>query len=145
MRATASVPALHAKTETKIKFQLTLPEELHDQFAARADKNGRKVEAEIIEHLRRTAEYTSTQPIYFNDEQRARLQKAVGHLIAGPEDLLSKLGNMISLNVGDISVPLSDRIQVRLKSRVFRGQTLQQVVTKEVTEALERFTGLRPY
>ncbi len=143
-RATPNIqPALNRPTETKVKLSLTLPEDLHDQFAGRADKNGRTVEKELLEHLRRTKDFTATQPLYFNDDQRARLQKAMGQLVTNADEVLDKISSLISLKVGEISVPLYDRLQTRLRTRVFRGHTLESVVQRETVQALERFTGLR--
>lgn len=132
-------------TTVKVKLTITLPEPLHDKLAERALKRGSTVEKEIVDRLIQCQDHTSSQPLYFNDDQRARLAHALGHVLTDPEDVLAKLARICDLEVGGISVPLEPRLQLRLKTRIPRGKTAEQFIRKEVTEGLERTVGMRPY
>lgn len=131
------------KPEVQVRISLNLPEKLHDLYAERATKFGRTVEEEVMLRLVKAKDWTSTQPIYFTDSDRAALTNALGHLITTPQELLAQLKNIIKLKVGEVVVPLDERLMVRLGTRVMRGQTMESMLVREVTEALERFTGLR--
>lgn len=133
------------KQATAIKVSLKVPEEIYDEYAERATKFGRTVEQEMFLRLKNCRDHNAITGIYFNDDQRAEIQKALGHVITGPEMVLERLKTLLSLKVGNVEIPLSERLQIRLRTRVFRGQTIEKVLQKEVTEGLERYVGLRPY
>lgn len=136
-------PSITPKPEVQVRIALNLPEKLHDHYAERATKFGRTVEDEILQRLSKVKDWTSTQPIYFTDADRAQLTAILGHMVTSPADLLNQIKNIIHLKVGTVTVPLDERLMVRLGTRVMRGQTMETLLIKEVTEALERFTGLR--
>ena len=136
-------PGMASKPEVQVRLTIALPEALHDAYAERAAKYGRTVEDEVMLRLVKCRDYVSTQPIYITDADRAALTNALGHLITNPQELLNHLKNIVKLRVGEVVVPLDERLIVRLGTRVMRGQTMATMLVKEVTEALERFTGMR--
>ena len=131
-------------TSTKVKLMLEIPEVLYDKYAERAAKFNRKPESEILARLQQCQDYISTKPLYFTDDDRAEMEKAFAHNLSDPGDLIAKVKSLFRLKVGDVEVPLSARIQARLPNRVFRGSTLEKLITKVVTEALEVECGMRP-
>lgn len=130
---------------TKVKFTLTIPEELHDLYSSEAKKHNRSVEQEIIHRLEQCQTFNALQPLYFNDDQRAKLQQALGHVLTGPDDVLAKLSRVCDLQVGEVHVPLSPQLQLRMKTRVPRGETPEGFIVKKTQEHWERETGLRPW
>ena len=137
-------PALPPVVKPVIRVTLALPEAVYDQYAERATKFGKTVEQELTERLLRLKDHTSITPICFNDDDRAKLTHIMGRSITKPGELLGRLGNLVTLTVGEIKVNIPERVQVRLKSRIFRGETLAGKVAKIVVEALEQECGLRP-
>ena len=131
--------------DTTVRITLSIPGDLYAKYEQQAEKSGRSVDAEIVNRLSRCHTHTSITPLYFNDDQRARLSKALGRTISDPETILSRLHNLIDLNVGKVKVTVPERVALRLKTRTPRGKTSDQYVEKVVVEALERETGLRPW
>jgi len=129
---------------TRVKFKMELPESLWNVYEEQAIAHGRSVEDEIEERLKLCQEYQSSRPLYFTDADRVVLEKAFGHVLAKPSQVLDRLGNLLNLRVGNIKVELPDRLQTRLRTRVFKGHSYEEVVQREVIQGLERYCGLRP-
>jgi hypothetical protein len=125
-----------------IVFKLRLPEPLYDKLSLRATKFGRTVEEEIALRLRDTQDYTSIQPIYLTDEDRAALTQIAGKMIRTAADLMTWASQLTTLHVEGVDVPLTQTLVTRLKSRQF-GVTWPEHVRRTVTECLEQFCGMR--
>lgn len=134
------------RSAANVRTTLVLSEALYDKFAEQAIKHGRvTAEEEIAERLHRCQDYTSLSPLYFTDQERSELERAMGHNLSSASQALAQLKNAVTLQVGEVKIELSPKLQQRIRSRVFRGQTYESVLRKEVVEALERFAGIRPY
>lgn len=129
---------------TRVKFKMELPESLFNAYEVQATEHGRSLEDEIEERLKLCQDYTSARPLYFTDADRVVLEKTFGHVLAKPSQVLSRLSALLNLRVGNISIDLPERLQERLRTRVFKGSTYEQVVKREVIQGLERYCGLRP-
>lgn len=130
------------QTSTRIKYQITLPEELSDRYAERAAKLGRSVEAEIIARLQRCADHVSTNPIYVTDQGRNELSTVAGQLLQTEPELINWSKRMVQINVAGVEVKLDERLLSRLKSRCF-GSTLEETIRKYVVDGLESAVGMR--
>lgn len=127
-----------------VRATLDLDEPTYDVYAEQAMKReGATPEDLMAERLRIARDWTGNG-IHFDTAQTKRLSTAVGHTVSDAEGALRRLETVCMLNVGDISILLEPRLLQRLKSRVFRGQTLEGVIRKEVVLGLKRFCGLEP-
>ena len=128
--------------ETKVRVTIEMGASLFDLLETQAIEKGELIESYIVDKLNRTREYTAMAPLYFNDVQRARLERILDHNITNVDVALNQIEGVVSLQVGDVGIQLTPKLQQRLASRVFRGETFEKVVTREVTRALEVFCGL---
>lgn len=130
---------------TKVLIKLELPEKLYEEYERMGGISGRSAEEEIAERLKRCQKHTASRPLYFNDEERGELERLTGgHLAQSPEVVLGRLRTAMSIVVEDVTIVINANLLQRLSTRVFRGQTMEGVITKVVKEALERHCGMRP-
>lgn len=131
-----------------VRVTLTLSEHAFDSYYEQGIASGRNpdtaAEEEITQRLHKCIDHTAVTPLYFNDAERAELQKELGHPITNPAWVVRKLKELLTLKVDKIEVPLDAKLQARIRTRVFRGETYETVIKREVVQALERYVGLRP-
>src|SRR6266481_3205806 len=124
-------------SNTKVKREITMPEDLYDRYAERATKAGISVENEIVKRLIRCSEHVSVTPLYITDEQRNRLNIISGMSINTPEELINWAHRLSRLKVQGVEITLNERVLSRIDSRRF-GSSMSDTLKKMVTEALEQ-------
>ena len=141
-KATVVVPH---PAETKVRVTLELSASLFDLLAEQGIASGRMPEDEIIQRLHRCSTYTANKPLYLNDEQRSRLEKALGHNFNSAEQAIAQVTTATTLQVGDCGVEISPRIAQRVASRAkAERKTYEEVIQREVIKGLSVYTGLIP-
>lgn len=142
----APAPPLHER-ESKVLVKLSLPERIFTQYEDQARAAKQNVEKVLADRLRGCILHTSGRGLYFNDEQRAHLERITGgHLITDADAALARVRTTVEVQVGGITIELTDRILQRCASRAkSERKSLEQYVVKEVTQGLERSCGLRPW
>lgn len=130
--------------EKVVRLTIELPETLVNHYHEQGEAWGRTAEHEMATRLHRCKTHVSTSPLYFTDDERRELESALGHNCSNPGVALQQLKHAVTLQVGEIKIELPPNVQQRLRSRVFRGQTFEAVVTKQVIEGLKKFCGLLP-
>ncbi len=133
-QATASVPT--------VKVTLRIPEATYDAYAERAAKLGREPETEINARLASCIDHTGSGAIYIDNDTRNQLTQVAGRLIQTPADLTNWAKRVASLQVGGVTIELTEQLATRLRSRTF-GHTWDEYITRTVTEALEQSVGMR--
>lgn len=126
-----------------VRTMLELPEAVYDAYAEQALKAGKETETLLEQRLNKCQGHAD-QGLFFNDAQAKRLFHVLGKTVSDAEGALQRLETICLLDVGDVKIEVEPRILQRLKSRVFRGQTLEGVIRKEVLMGLKRFCGLEP-
>lgn len=127
------------------RVHLCISEYLYDEYSKQAIARGEEVETTMANRLSRCLNHTANSPLYFNDEQRNELERATGWAANEPAKVIARLHEVSSITVEDIKVEIPVRLRTRLESRVFRGETFEKVMRREVLLALEKFAGTRPY
>lgn len=140
-------PAQQHEKESKVLVKLSLPERIFAQYEDQAKLAKQNVEKVLADRLRGCVSHISGRGLYFNDEQRAHLERITGgHLINDADAALMRVKTTVELQVGGITIELTDRILQRCASRAkSERKSLEQYVVKEVTQGLERSCGLRPW
>lgn len=128
---------------TLVKFQLTLPEKLYDKIVEQGVTAGRTVEDEIAVRISRCQDHVAHAGLYFNDDQRRKLEEATGHGATNPDLVIEQVRHLISLTVGNVSVDIPPDLHKRIASRVWRGMTFESYLRKAIIEGLEREVGMR--
>lgn len=128
---------------TDTVFRVRLPGKTIDAYQADADRLGKSLEYVLIDRLTACRGHTSSRPLYIDDDQRRRLEKLLGKNFLSPDKLIAAIEQCVTLSVADCDIELPATLLPRLKSRCFGGQSLKEVVSREVVLALERFVGLR--
>lgn len=126
------------------RVTIELPTALAKHYEEQASAWDRTLESELEMRLQRCKNYVSTSPLYFTDDQRRELEAALGHNVSNPDVVLAQLKNAVTLTVDHIDVELAPRVQQRLRSRVFRGESYEGNVKKWVVKALRIEAGLDP-
>lgn len=132
------------KPDSRTRITLTLPTSLTDIYEEQAIASGRLLEDEIAERLKRCMNHRAGRPLYFNDDQRSRIERITGHLVGDPETVLNQIEHAVSLKVDGIEIELPAQLQQRIRTRVWRGETYEGVVKREVLKRLQQFTGMLP-
>lgn len=129
-----------------VKLYITLSERTYDEYATAGIAFGRTPEEEIIQRLHKCVNHTSITPLYFNDEEKSELQRALGHPISSAAWVVRKLKELLTLKVDKIDIPIDPKVQARIRSRASSyREPYEKTLKREVTQALERYAGLRPY
>lgn len=134
--------------DTVVRMTVTLPEKLVVEYSEQADAAKRPLEKVISDRLRSCITHTSGRGLYFNDDQRAQLERITGgHIIQDANDALAKVRTTVSVRLGeDITLELNERILTRAASRAKSYRmTTAEWIAKELKEGIERSVGLRPY
>ena len=128
---------------TKVRLTLELDEALVDLYEEQAMARGITLEDMLKERLHRCQSHLATKPLYLDDAQRAKLEEALGHTFSSAEQAIAQVITATTLQVGDVGVEIRPQLAARLSTRVFRGETWEQVIQREVTRGLEAFCGMR--
>src|SRR4029077_6816401 len=136
----------HEKT-ARVLVKLSIPEDVYSQYDAQSKLVRQPVEKILSDRLRTCVSHTSGRGLYFNDEQRAHLERITGgHIIQNADVAISKIQVVVQLKVADVTIELTERVLARATARAKScRKSLAEYVTKEVIEGLERATGLRPW
>lgn len=131
---------------TRVKFSITLPETLYDHYVKRAEERKTTVEKEVLDQLSRCKTHSASRPIYFNDTERSELEHITGGwAIESAEMALTRIKQLVKVSVSKVEVDLDDRVLQRAAHRAkAERKELQEWITREVTQGLERSVGLRP-
>jgi len=106
-------------------------------------KNLSKPADEVMEkRLRSCINYTGSKPLYFDDEDRSRLEALIGKNVFSPTEALQLLERQRTLTVENVDITLKPQLLARLKSRCFVPD-FEAWLSKLVVEELERYCGLR--
>lgn len=155
--ATTSTPAAPAAApavivdppskDSKVRIQLHLPEAVAQQYESQAKLVKQSPEKVMSDRLRTCVDHTSGRGLYFNDEQRAHLERITGgHIIADADSAIEKVRIVVQLKVADVTIELTERVLARATARAkSERKTLAAYLTKEVIQGLERSVGIRPW
>jgi len=140
-------PAAPHTRETNVLVKLSIPAATFAQYEGQAKLAKHSVEKILSDRLRTCVDHTSGRGLYFNDAQRSHLERITGgHLINDAEMALTYVKTTVEVTVGGVVVELTDRVLQRCASRAkSERKSLEQYVTKEVIQGLERACGLRPW
>jgi len=128
---------------TIVTCRVDLPDGLYEAYAEDAEKRGRQVEDILAERLTRCRGITGSG-IYFNEEQKKRLSNVIGHTVADAEGALQRLETSTVVDVSGFAFDLDPRLIQRLKTRVYRGETYEDVMHREIVRGLMTFAGMSP-
>jgi len=125
-----------------VAAHIVISGELANIFSELAAKEGKRMEEVISERLYRTARYDAAKPLYFNDEERIRLEAVCGKNLNSASEAVEELERRSTISVEGIDIHLEPRLLMRIDSRRF-GLSLEEVVRREVVYGLESFVGMR--
>ena len=136
-----------ANRDTKVRLQLSIPESIISRYEEQARAAKVPLEKLLSDRLRTCIDHTSGRGLYFNDVERAALERMTGgHMILDAAAALVKIHTTINLKVADISIELNERVLARCASRAkSERKTFDEYIRREVIQGLERSTGLRPW
>ena len=129
---------------TMIRVQLDIPITLYEHYKQQGGAWDRTAESEIAERLKRCKSHVSITPLYFTDDERHEIEAALGHNCSNAGVVLQQLKQAVTLHIGDVRIELPPNVQQRLKSRVFRGDTYEAMLKREVLRGLKVYCGLLP-
>lgn len=122
-----------------IHIKLHLPDDVIAKYEALGS-----LEKVLSDHLKKTADFNSTKPLYITDALRQRIEKFFGRNFDNPLDLIKVIEKYSTIRVGDVDIKLPPQILSRLRSRHFNvNETFEQFLIKTITTGLEEYVGLR--
>ena len=133
-----------ARAPSTIRVTLHLDESLVARYERQGADAGLALEELLTQRLNRCVVHSASRPLYFTDKERTELEQITGgHVLETAAAALARLRTAVSVKVGDVAVTLNERLLSRLRTRVFRNETFEGVVKREVTRGLESFCGMR--
>lgn len=127
-----------------VRLTVELPAATLAVYEGRAADRGTSLEAEVAQTLTRCQAHTAAQPLYFDDTDRRRLADLTGgHIENTPAQVIERIAATRTINVGGVSIELGEQLLNRLRTRCFRGDTMDSLITRVVTQALEAHCGMR--
>ena len=107
------------------------------------DRGEPEIEARRV--LSQFSTVNEQKPIVIGDDDRRRIEKLIARNIGTPAELIKAVERLVYIQVGDVQVPLSERMLTRLRvlSRGKEDEALTAFVVKSVTVALQRFAGVK--
>jgi len=97
---------------------------------------------ELIEKSKSTPADIMAKSILVLDEDRRRIEKAIGHNVSTSKELADRIERALSVSVDGMMIPLSPYLLDRLKSRAIRVDW-DKFVPMTIKRLLEEFCGLR--
>jgi len=130
-------------TVTKTSLRIQVTDDVLQKLDAVAKKQNVTPEA-LIERLLLQHESTleSTKPIVLNDTARQHLEKVLGKNFTTADELVSYVQRMLTLNVGDVPIPLTPFLIDRLQTRAI-SMPFDKFVQMTVKRLLEEYVGVR--
>lgn len=130
--------------KTLCRLSLTIPEELYELYEREAEEKSKTVDEVVINRLYVCRGHDSSRPIYFNDEERSKLESLTGgRILPDAKTALRRIINQASIILDSTKVAFSPTLLNRLKSRCGRNQPFTQFVKDEAVKGLERFAMMR--
>lgn len=131
--------------EDKVRISVSLPENVVKLYEETAAKNGRTLEDELAERLKRCRLYTAGRPIYFNDSERNELERITGgHQLKTAQDALEHIRKAITVDVSNVKVEIDGRLMQRVLWRAkAERKTVGEFVTREVLHGIQAACGMR--
>ncbi len=123
-------------------LRIPVSEETFAELSRQAEALKKPVEFLIAERLPQIVNTNSVKPIVIDDEQRRKLERALGRNFNESHELVKAVERAVTLQVGDYPVPLTPHLLERLKSRCF-SMEFGKFVEFTVRRALEEYAGLR--
>ena len=130
-----------------VLVRLRLTPELAAAYELQATDLGTSLEDLLEARLSQAVHMRDSKPLYFADLDRQELEALLGKNVTSPVEVLRLLRTALSVRVSarpDISVrvDLKPHLLTRLRSRCF-GKPFDEFLKLTITEALERYAGLR--
>lgn len=123
-------------------LRIPVPEELYLELNRQADAAKKPVEYLIAERLGQIATSNSVKPLVITDENRRKLEAALGKNFSTPEELVRMVSLAMTVSVGEANIPINPTLLFRLQSRCF-GMPFDKFIELTVTRALEEYCGMR--
>lgn len=127
---------------------LKLPTTLIDAYQEQANTAGISLEEVLVDRLENSLFHNASQPLYFNDDQRDRLEHLTGgSRLLDPETALSRIADSQSISITGpgakpTKIKLTPEHIQRIKSRLF-GRQWPEALEEEIVRALETFCAMR--
>jgi hypothetical protein len=138
-------PVVVHQPETRVRLTIEVSGALFDALEEQAIARGRMVEDEIADRLHRCKGHVDSKPLYLNDQQRVKLERALGHNFSDAETAISQILTATTLQVGDCGVELPPRLTLRLASRAkSMRKEYETYVREETIRGLMVSAGLLP-
>ena len=129
---------------TLCRVSFSIPEDLYLLYEQDAKDVDKTVEEIIIARLHTCRRHNASRPLYFNDEQRALLERMTGgRILMDADAALRKLENQATIRLDNTKVAIKPTLLTRLQSRCGRTQSFPEFVTKQAIEGLARYAMLR--
>lgn len=116
------------------QVSLTIPQVVKSAYADEAGTSGLSAEDLMADRLASCVTHTSTRPIYFNDDERRRLELLAGRQFKSAEEFNDYFAKAFTIKIDDISYTMAPLVRDRMLDRCF-GRPLETTIR----EALDEF------
>lgn len=113
---------------------LTVPQVVKSAYADAAGTSGLTAEDLMADRLASCVDHTSARPIYFNDEERRKLELLAGRQFKDAADFNKYFEKAFKLKIDEVIYTMDPLVRDRMLDRCF-GRPLEGVIK----EALDEF------
>ena len=150
MQTTALPSAVTSQSTTKpqptrqehtgtTRLRIELPDVVAADYDSQAAQLGRPVEDVMAQRLRDCRHYRAERPLYFNDQQRKRLEQLAGSQLRDPDDALTKMTVGLQTLIGDTVVELDAETTRRIPALL---HSPRRTIEQFLRDAVRRAVGL---
>lgn len=125
--------------ETQTVVRIDLPLATIEPYQQEADRRKVPLADVVKSQLKRCKNYKASKPLYFNDEQRAKLETILGVNCEDAESALLMIKEITTFKVGGVEVVMSDYDIRRLRGRLRRDKSFAGEVKWLITKLLQRY------
>lgn len=130
-------------TKVAVSMRLEVSEDVLRRYDEQVPAD-RTVEDVMAQRLASCVEHNAVRGLYFDDKQRAELEKTFGYLMHTAGEVVHLAQNMVTVKVAGVNIKLEQMVLKRAQSRAqAMRMSIEEWLEREITAGLETAVGLR--
>lgn len=118
--------------------RLEIPTRVLDPYQEEADAKHRPLIDVVTARLNRCRAHRASKPLYFNDEQRAKLEAMLGKC-EDADEALKRIAAQATVRAGGVDIQLTDFDLRRLKARMPHLDNFEDHLQWLISKLLQRY------
>jgi hypothetical protein len=134
-------------TPITLNLVVPIPADVFSLYDVQAEREGKDVGVVAANRLIRTVDYTAQKPLYFNDAQRQRLERALDTNFKTADEVIARverLVELLSINGGEapVTISLTPQMIERISGQCHYGIPFSEKLREFAMYGIRMNTGL---